>query len=110
MGKGDEWAAGAATGGMVIPGPTGQRMIVKVSGTASRGAYSLIEYSHSPGAPGPPPHVHREHEEAFFVLEGQLTLAVGPDTITVPTGQAAVVPRGQVHQPSSPRLGRTSAT
>ena len=58
-GKRDEWAAGAATGGMVIPGPTGQRMIVKVSGTASRGAYSLIEYSHSPGAPGPPPHVHR---------------------------------------------------
>ncbi|MGI8451485.1 MAG: cupin domain-containing protein [Streptosporangiaceae bacterium] len=100
-GKGDEWAAGAATDGMVIPGPTGQQMIVKVSGTASRGAYSLIEYSHSPGAPGPPPHVHREHEEAFFVLEGQLTLAVGPDTITVQAGQTAVVPRGQVHQPSN---------
>jgi mannose-6-phosphate isomerase-like protein (cupin superfamily) len=91
----------AATDGVIIPGPTGQQMIVKVSGAASRGAYSLIEYSHRPGAPGPPPHVHREHEEAFFVLEGELTLAVGPDLVTVGPGQTAVVPRGQVHQPSN---------
>lgn len=91
----------AATDGVIIPGPTGQQMIVKVSGAASRGAYSLIEYSHRPGAPGPPPHVHRQHEEAFFVLEGELTLAVGPDVVTVGAGQTAVVPRGQVHQPSN---------
>ena len=91
----------AATDGVIIPGPTGQQMIVKVSGAASRGAYSLIEYSHSPGAPGPPPHLHREHEEAFFVLEGELTLAVGPDLVTVRAGQTAVVPRGLVHQPSN---------
>jgi mannose-6-phosphate isomerase-like protein (cupin superfamily) len=129
MGKGEAWTAGAAaagaagsgaaasgspvtdgvaaadgvaaTDGVIIPGPTGQQMIVKVSGAASRGAYSLIEYSHSPGAPGPPPHVHRQHEEAFFVLEGELTLAVGPDLVTVGAGQTAVVPRGQVHQPSN---------
>jgi mannose-6-phosphate isomerase-like protein (cupin superfamily) len=91
----------AATDGVIIPGPTGQQMIVKVSGAASRGAYSLIEYSHRPGAPGPPPHVHRQHEEAFFVLEGELTLAVGQDVVTVGAGQTAVVPRGQVHQPSN---------
>lgn len=131
MGKGEAWTAGAAaadaagsgaaapgsgsavtegvaaadgvaaTEGVIIPGPTGQQMIVKVSGAASRGAYSLIEYSHRPGAPGPPPHVHRQHEEAFFVLEGELTLAVGPDVVTVGAGQTAVVPRGQVHQPSN---------
>ena len=131
MGKGEAWTAGAAaadaagsgaaapgsgsavtegvaaadsvaaTDGVIIPGPTGQQMIVKVSGAASRGAYSLIEYSHRPGAPGPPPHVHRQHEEAFFVLEGELTLAVGPDLVTVRAGQTAVVPRGLVHQPSN---------
>lgn len=95
----------AATDGVIIPGPTGQQMIVKVSGAASRGAYSLIEYSHSPSAPGPPPHVHRQHEEAFFVLEGELTLAVGADLVTVRAGQTAVVLRGQVHQPSN-RSGR----
>jgi uncharacterized RmlC-like cupin family protein len=70
-------AVTAAGDGVVIPGPTGQSMTVKVSGAASRGAYSLIEYSHAPGAPGPPAHLHREHEEAFYVLEGELTLEAG---------------------------------
>jgi mannose-6-phosphate isomerase-like protein (cupin superfamily) len=91
----------AASDGVIIPGPTGQQMTVKISGTASRGAYSLIEYSHAPGAPGPPPHLHREHEEAFFVIEGELTLAIGAASVTVRAGQAAVVPRGTIHQPSN---------
>jgi mannose-6-phosphate isomerase-like protein (cupin superfamily) len=76
-------------------------MTVKISGAASRGAYSLIEYSHAAGAPGPPPHIHRQHEEAFYVIEGELTLAVGTAIFTVRAGQTAVVPRGAVHQPSN---------
>ena len=91
----------AATSGMAIPGPTGQRMTVKISGAASRGAYSLIEYSHAAGAPGPPPHIHLHHEEAFYVIEGELTLAVGTAIVTLRAGQTAVVPRGAVHQPSN---------
>jgi quercetin dioxygenase-like cupin family protein len=91
----------AATAGMVIPGPTGQRMTVKISGAASRGAYSLIEYSHAAGAAGPPAHVHRQHEEAFYVIDGELTLAIGATTITVRAGESAVVPRGAVHRPSN---------
>jgi mannose-6-phosphate isomerase-like protein (cupin superfamily) len=91
----------AATSGMVIAGPTGQRMTVKISGVASRGAYSLIEYSHAAGAEGPPAHVHRQHEEAFYVIDGELTLAIGTAAITVRAGESAVVPRGAVHQPSN---------
>ena len=133
MGKGEAWTAGAAAAdaagsgaaapgsgsavtegvadgrrrrdGVIIPGPTGQQMIVKVSGAASRGAYSLIEYSHRPGAPGPPPHVHRQHEEAFFVLEGELTLAVGPDVVTVGAGEyrcRAARPGSPAQQPLGP--------
>jgi len=94
-------AVTAAGDGVVIPGPTGQSMTVKVSGAASRGAYSLIEYSHAPGAPGPPAHLHREHEEAFYVLEGELTLEAGDSSMTVRAGQAAVVPRGVIHRPSN---------
>lgn len=36
----------------------------------SRGAYAAIEYSHAPGAAGPPAHVHAEHEEAFLGTTG----------------------------------------
>jgi mannose-6-phosphate isomerase-like protein (cupin superfamily) len=76
-------------------------MVIKISGSASRGAYSLIEYQHAAGAAGPPAHLHRQHEESFYVLEGELTLAVGPDTMTLRAGQSAVVPRGVVHRPSN---------
>jgi uncharacterized RmlC-like cupin family protein len=35
-------------------------------------------------------------------LEGELTVRVGPRTITAPVGSFVVVPRGVVHQPSNP--------
>jgi uncharacterized cupin superfamily protein len=33
---------------------------------------------YGPGESGPDLHVHREHADAFYVLEGELTFAVGP--------------------------------
>src|SRR5215208_4930908 len=52
--------------------------------------------------PGPLPHLHRDHEEAFYVLEGELTVRVGARKITAPEGSFVVIPRGVVHQPSNP--------
>jgi mannose-6-phosphate isomerase-like protein (cupin superfamily) len=88
-----------ADGGQRIAGPTGRPMIVKLDSTATLGAYSLIEYEHLAGAPGPPAHIHREHEEAFRVLDGELTLDVEGSTFTIGPGGYAVVPRGAVHRP-----------
>src|ERR1700742_2849836 len=89
----------AAGQGRQFAGPTGAPMTVKIDGTVTGGAYSLIEYSHAAGAPGPPPHVHERHEEAFRVLEGELSLDVDARTITLGPGEYAVVPRGAVHRP-----------
>ncbi|NEC21925.1 cupin domain-containing protein [Streptomyces parvus] len=88
-----------AGGGRAFPGPTGKPMTVKLGADATRGAYSLIEYTHAPHTPGPPPHVHHEHEEAFHVTAGELTLDVDGDTLTLGPGDYAVVPRGAVHRP-----------
>ncbi|MBK3586481.1 cupin domain-containing protein [Streptomyces sp. MBT57] len=74
-------------------------MTVKLGSDATRGAYSLIEYTHAPDAPGPPPHVHHQHEEAFHVTAGELTLDVDGRTLTLGQGEYAVVPRGAVHRP-----------
>ena len=85
--------------GQPVQGPTGQPMFIKAGSTDTHGSYAAIEYSHAAGAAGPPPHVHQEHEEAFIVIDGELTLMVGDTTVTVPRGGFALVPRGTVHQP-----------
>ena len=54
---------------------------------------------YGPGERGPDPHVHREHLDAFYVLEGELTFEVGPDAQAIRLGQRgfAVVPANVVH-------------
>lgn len=92
----------AASDGVPISGPAGQRGVIKISGVASRGAYSFIEYSQPAGAPELPAHLHRDHEEAFYVIEGELMLAVGEfgeSLVAVRDGQASVIPRGVIHRP-----------
>ena len=87
--------------GRVIAGPTGPAMVIKAGASDTDGAYAFIEYTHAAGAAGPPAHIHHEHEESFYVLEGQLTLLLGDQTITVEAGGFALVPRGMVHRPSN---------
>jgi gentisate 1,2-dioxygenase len=65
-------------------------------------SYSIHDNIIPPGSPGPRPHLHRDHQEAFYVLEGALTVRVGQRKITAPAGSFVVVPRGVVHQPSNP--------
>ncbi len=46
---------------------------------------------------GPPPHVHRMHEEAFYVLEGEFSFQLDSVGQTAPQGTLIVVPRGTTH-------------
>ena len=88
--------------GKTLPNPIGGRMVVKVRDKDTAGAYSVHDNTIPPGSPGPRPHIHRHHEETFYVLKGELTVRVGPRKITAPAGSFVVVPRGVVHQPSNP--------
>ena len=88
--------------GKVLTNPLGGGMAVKVRDEDTGGAYSIHDNTIPPGSPGPRPHIHRDHDEAFYVLEGELTVRVGPRTIMAPAGSFVVVPRGAVHQPSNP--------
>ena len=51
------------------------------------------------GERGPDLHVHREHTDAFYVLEGELTFTVGPEAeqVTVSPGAFVAVPPNIVH-------------
>jgi quercetin dioxygenase-like cupin family protein len=52
-----------------------------------------------PGRDGADLHVHRHHSDLFYVLDGELTVRLGPggDEVTVPAGSVARVPPMVVH-------------
>ena len=88
--------------GKDLTNPIGGAMVVKVRDSDTAGAYSVHDNTIPAGAKGPRPHLHRGHEEAFYVLEGELTVRVGPRNIVAPAGSFVVVPRGVAHRPSNP--------
>ena len=77
-------------------------MVIKVRDGDTDGCFSVHDNVIPAGSPGPLPHLHRDHEETFYVLEGELAVRVGERRITAPVGSFVVIPRGVVHQPSNP--------
>ena len=67
-----------------------------VTGEESGGAYFAMEALVPPGG-GPPPHIHRNEDETFYVLEGETTFRLGEQTIVAGPGDFVHVPRGNVH-------------
>ena len=61
-----------------------------------RDKLSFFEATCPPGA-GPPPNIHYQQEEAFYVLEGTFSLLIGDRTETAGPGSFGLVPRGTVH-------------
>src|SRR6266508_1563585 len=54
---------------------------------------------HEGGERGAEPHVHLEHTDAFYVLEGELTFRIGPDfqRTRAPAGTFVAVPPNVIH-------------
>jgi quercetin dioxygenase-like cupin family protein len=66
---------------------------------AERPDVTITWSRYAAGDRGPDPHVHREHTDAFYVLEGELTFEVGPEAerVRVPAGGFVAVPANVVH-------------
>jgi quercetin dioxygenase-like cupin family protein len=60
------------------------------------GAVSAIEVESSAGFAGPPLH-HHDFDEAFYVLEGELTFRLRDDQFTRKAGELAFAPRNVPH-------------
>lgn len=67
---------------------------LRASGTDTGGACEVIEYT---GPTIPPPHLHKQHDEVFFISEGTFRFVLGHDTVEAPRGAIVVVPRGWRH-------------
>jgi quercetin dioxygenase-like cupin family protein len=69
---------------------------VHIDGEHTAGAYALTELAARRGDM-PPLHLHRGDDESFYVLEGEITLFIGDQRITVDAGHAALAPSGIPH-------------
>ena len=75
----------------------GNRVDIKAASEDTEDAFAVLEYRMAPQTPGPPPHLHRRTDEAFYVLEGELTFHLDDRSIEVGPGAFVLVPRGVVH-------------
>ncbi|MCC6145252.1 MAG: cupin domain-containing protein [Candidatus Hydrogenedentes bacterium] len=74
----------------------GERVSLKVPGSAVGGRFSLVQIECPPGS-GPPLHVHSREDEMFYVLKGRLEIRCGSDTLIAEAGDTAVLPVGVPH-------------
>jgi quercetin dioxygenase-like cupin family protein len=60
---------------------------------------TIHRYRIAPGERGPEPHIHRRHVDSFYVLEGELTVPLGPERepVRVAAGGLACAPPGVIH-------------
>jgi len=80
--------------GEVIP-PFGP--VIKAASELSGGAFTVIEALLMPGESGPPMHLHRSHDESFYVIDGIATLLSADAEHDLGVGGYAFVPRGTPH-------------
>jgi uncharacterized cupin superfamily protein len=84
-------------GRFIAVGSTSAGVTVKASEAETGGLCTVWEGRVGSGAVGAGPHYHRERDEFFYVLEGQLVLRIGDETHTARAGTFAFVPRGTIH-------------
>lgn len=75
----------------------GGKIIFKMTGAETDGAFSLVEMRVPAGYPGPTLHIHRHTEEAFYILEGIVTFTVEGRAFDVEPGTFVRVPPGTPH-------------
>jgi quercetin dioxygenase-like cupin family protein len=74
----------------------GELLTVLASAEQTGGASSLME-ERLPRGTEPPAHVHHREDEAFFVLEGSMTVPVGDETFPATAGSFVFCPRDVPH-------------
>jgi quercetin dioxygenase-like cupin family protein len=75
----------------------GSDMWFKALGADTDGRFSLMERTLPPGGQMPPAHRHLGHDEAYYVLDGEVTFHVDGDVVTGGVGTFVLVAAGEAH-------------
>jgi quercetin dioxygenase-like cupin family protein len=70
--------------------------IVKATGTATGNALSVVE-TRLPAGFSPPPHIHHNEDEAFYLLNGRIEAQIGDQKIPAEQGAFLWLPRNVLH-------------
>ena len=84
-------------GRFIAVGSAGTGVTVKASEAETGGLCTVWEGCVPPGTVGAGPHYHRQRDEVFYVLEGELVLRIGDERHTARQGTFAFVPRETIH-------------
>ncbi len=74
----------------------GEKFTIRTSVKETGGLYTMIEVT-AESRNGVPVHTHANEEEHFIVLEGNVHLTNGDQSLTLSTGDSATVKRGTPH-------------
>lgn len=83
--------------GKEIPFSPGHNMIVHVGAEDLPAKVTLVEIQLAPMSMGAPPHIHKNEDEIFIVLEGTAHFLNGDKEIVAKKGTIASLPRGYYH-------------
>jgi mannose-6-phosphate isomerase-like protein (cupin superfamily) len=72
--------------------------LLEKAGSDDLGGGAAIFVLTVPPAGGPPPHVHRNADEFFYVLDGEVDAWVGGAHVKLRSGMSTTLPRGVVHR------------
>jgi quercetin dioxygenase-like cupin family protein len=72
------------------------RMTVKAGANETGNSFAQLEVT-DPRGGATPVHLHRNEDETFYVLEGEVTTLVGDERIDLSAGDYAFAPRGIPH-------------
>jgi mannose-6-phosphate isomerase-like protein (cupin superfamily) len=75
----------------------GSVMFFKATAANTSGRLSLMERSLPPGGRMPPPHRHAGNDEAYFVLDGEVTFVLDGETSARGPETFVLVPAGAAH-------------
>ena len=84
-------------GRFIAVGSTGAGVTVKASEAETGGLCTVWEGLVGPGTAGAGPHYHRERDEFFYVLDGEVVLRIGEERHIARAGTFAFVPRETIH-------------
>jgi mannose-6-phosphate isomerase-like protein (cupin superfamily) len=78
------------------------RFRILEDGVSVEGRFGVAECVLAPAWPGPPQHVHREHDETFYVVSGTVRFVSGSEELLAGVGGLVTAPIGDPHTFGNP--------